>query len=326
MPFEVDADPSRPVRVDVRPSAVLELTWLLLALHRKFDDMGGYEWLAPAAGSLREEFAGLWDDGFGCLSDLSILAERVDALLSDEADTFLNGLERAARLDGAGLELRSESRQDRDATLARLERLRREPDLARSYAGALRRIWELARPTWEQTGRGVVRQACADWSERLRQGASVTDLLPERHLVRRADLESLLTLRPRIVLTPMWFVSAGGFVVDMTTYVHIGGPARPASDDELRRKESDWVATRMKVLSDATRVGLLRELAHEPASVMDLARRFGLAQPTVSNHVRLLRDAGLLDSRKDGPRIVYSVPRDQLGAMLDQARHLLLEH
>jgi DNA-binding transcriptional ArsR family regulator len=326
MPFEVDSVPGRPVRVEVLPSAVLELTWLLHVLGRKFDEIGGYDWLQPAAAELREELTDLWGDGFGCVSDTSILAERVGGLLTDEADTFLDGLERAAQLDGAGLELRSESRQDRDATLGRLERLRTELGLARRYAGALRRVWDLARPEWEGTGRDVVRQTGIEWAERLRQGASVGDLLPERHLVRRADMVSLQTLRPRVVLSPMWFVNAGGFVVDMTTYVHLGGPAKPPSEHDLRRKEADWIASRMKVLSDATRVGLLRELAYEPASVMDLARRFGLAQPTVSSHVRLLREAGLLDSRKDGPRIVYSVPRDQLGAMLDQARHLLLEH
>src|SRR3981081_4356848 len=140
MPFEVDSVPERPVRVEVLPSAVLELTWLLHVLGRKFDEMGGYAWLQPAAPELREELMGLWGDGFGCVSDTSILAERVGGLLTDEADTFLDGLEPAAQLGGAGLELRSESRRDRDATLGRLERLRTEPGLARRYAGAPRRV------------------------------------------------------------------------------------------------------------------------------------------------------------------------------------------
>jgi DNA-binding transcriptional ArsR family regulator len=323
MPFEVDEDPERPPPVEVRLSAVLELTWLLNALHRRYDETA-YEWLENAAPALREELAGLWEDGFGCEAEVSILAERIGALLSEEADTFLDGLARATQLDGAGLELRSETRQDREATLARLERLRGDPELTRRYAGVLREVWELARPTWERKGLAEVRRAAADWSERLRQGASVQDLLPGRHLAHRPDLAALLRQRPRVVVTPMYFVIAGGFIVDMTSYVHVGGPARGPNAEEVRRKASDVIATRMKVLADATRVALLRELAHEPASVMDLARRFRLAQPTVSNHVRMLRDAGLLESRKDGPRIVYSVPRDQLGRMLDDTRDLLL--
>jgi DNA-binding transcriptional ArsR family regulator len=127
-------------------------------------------------------------------------------------------------------------------------------------------------------------------------------------------------------MTPMFFVARGGFVVDMTTYVHFGAPANPADANRMRREESELIAARLKVLADGTRVGLLRDLLLEPASVMDLARRFHLAQPTVSNHVRLLRDAGLLESRKDGGRVVYSAPRERLDRVLEDTRHLLLEH
>ena len=323
MPFEVDDDPERPPPVEVRPSAVLELAWLLNILQRPYEATG-YEWLTSADPALGDEVTHLWEDGYGCQTDVSILAERIGALLSDEADTFLDGLERATQLDTAGLELRSETRQDREATLSQLEHLRRDPELTRRYAALLRRIWELARPEWERTGLAEMRRVAAEWSDRLRQGASPQDLMPGRHLLHRPDLASLLRQRPRVVLSPMYFVGAGGFVVDMTSYVHVGGPARTVNVELVRRKESDLIASRMKVLADPTRVALLRELAHDPASVMDLARRFRLAQPTVSNHVRVLRDAGLLESHKDGPRVVYSVPRDLLGRMLDETRHLLL--
>jgi DNA-binding transcriptional ArsR family regulator len=46
----------------------------------------------------------------------------------------------------------------------------------------------------------------------------------------------------------------------------------------------------------------------------------------VSNHVRLLRDAGLLESRKDGARVLYAAPRDRLERVLEDTRHLLVEH
>jgi DNA-binding transcriptional ArsR family regulator len=124
----------------------------------------------------------------------------------------------------------------------------------------------------------------------------------------------------------MYFVTMGGFLIDMTTYMHLGGPASPADAERVRREESDLIANRLKVLSDGTRVALLRDLALEPASVMDLARRFHLAQPTVSTHVRLLREAGLLDSKKDGARVVYSAPRERLDRVFEDTRHLLLEH
>ncbi|HEY4027509.1 MAG TPA: metalloregulator ArsR/SmtB family transcription factor [Candidatus Dormibacteraeota bacterium] len=326
MPFEAGGDRGRPGgRIEVVPSAVLELTWILYMLEWNHE-LAGDEALRAAAPALRDELTALWgSDDDDCLADVSILAERIGALHSGEADTFLNGLERAATLGGVGLELRSETPAVREATIARLERLRREPEVARRYAGILRRAWDVVRPTWEETGRQTVLRTCREWTERLSQGARVVDMLTPKHVLRRSEQGMLLTLRPRVVLSPMYFASSGGSVIDMTSYLHVGGAARPLDEEQARREDCEKIATRMKVLADATRVGLLRALAHEPASVMDLARRFRLAQPTVSNHVRLLRDAGLLDSRKDGPRIVYSVPREQLGRLLDETRDLLLE-
>jgi ArsR family transcriptional regulator len=112
----------------------------------------------------------------------------------------------------------------------------------------------------------------------------------------------------------------------VTSFVHIGTPAAPGDVESLHRAESERVAERLKVLADGTRVAVLRQLSREPASVMDLSRRFRLAQPTVSNHVKLLRDAGLLDARKDGARVVYSASRERVSRLLAEAEHLLLDH
>jgi DNA-binding transcriptional ArsR family regulator len=322
-PFDVDAGYVRGPQVEARPSAVLELIWALCRLHwhaRLPDVLGPVDDVS----ALHDELEAVWDDG--CPADASILAERLGALISDEADTFLRGFDRAAEMDGVGLDLRSEAPEIRAATIARLERLRRDPAFRRRYRALLVRLWELVRPSWEETGLAVARRSSADWSQRLRQGANFRELLPGKHPHMFTSHEQLLRDRPRIVLTPMYLATMGGFILDMATFVHIGGPASPADAERMRRDESELIANRMKVLSDGTRVALLRDLALEPASVMDLARRFHLAQPTVSTHVRLLREAGLLESQKDGARILYSAPRERLDRVLEDARHMLLEH
>jgi DNA-binding transcriptional ArsR family regulator len=322
-PFEDDSGRVRGPRIEVLPSAVLELTWALYRLHwhGRLPEVLGPQDEAPA---LHDELEAIWDDG--CLADTSILAERLGTHLSDEADTFLRDFDRAVEMDGAGLDLRSETQEVREAALARLERLRHDSALRGRYRALLLRVWDLMRPNWEETGREVVRRACADWSQRLRQGADFRELFRGRHPYFDKAQEPLLRERPRIVVTPMYFVKMGGFLLDMTTYVHVGGPASPTDAERMRRDESELIANRMKVLSDGTRVALLRDLAQEPASVMDLARRFHLAQPTVSTHVRLLREAGLLASQKDGARILYSAPRERLDRVLEDTRHMLLEH
>jgi DNA-binding transcriptional ArsR family regulator len=325
MPFEFAGDRQPAQRVDVFPSAVLELSWALCWLGRH-STLPKAPALQAEAPELHDELAACWNDGDACVPDTSILAERLGALLTDEADTFLRGFERAVFADGGGLELRSETPEVREVTLARLERLRRDAALRRRYARLLGRVWELLRPAWDETGREFVRRTCAAWSQRLRQGAGIHDLLPDKGPAMEESHAPVLRMRPRIVVTPMYFVTRGGLLIDMTTYVHIGGPASSTDPERLRRDESDVIANRLKVLSDGTRVALLRDLGRGPASVTDLARRFHLAQPTVSTHVRLLREAGLLESQKEGARVLYTAPRERLDRVLEETRHLLLEH
>jgi DNA-binding transcriptional ArsR family regulator len=284
-----------------------------------------------AAGTIAEEVLALldeiWDGECECSPDTSILAARVGALLTDEADTFLDRLEEAARApDPVTWDLRSESPEVRRATLDRLDRLRREPALAARYREALSRLWSVAGEEWEHVGRRTVLRACRRWTDQLARGTRPIDLLPEKHLLRKPRFAWLLQERPRLVLTPLYFAPRqSGYVIDMTDYLHVGAAAESGGQERLDRGESEQLASRVKVLSDGTRVALLRQMVREPLTVMDLARRFGLAQPTVSNHVRLLREAGLLESQREGARVLYQAPPDRVSRLLDETRHVLLE-
>lgn len=77
------------------------------------------------------------------------------------------------------------------------------------------------------------------------------------------------------------------------------------------------LALRFKALSDPARLRLLSLIgAHESgrACVCDLTEPLGLSQPTVSHHLRVLREAGLVTSERRGTWVHYSlVP----GALVD---------
>ena len=77
-------------------------------------------------------------------------------------------------------------------------------------------------------------------------------------------------------------------------------------------------ASLFRILANPTRLAILHTLRREPRTVTGLANLFSLAQPTVSNHVKLLRDAGLVESGPDGFR------RELVGCQ-DNV-HDLLEH
>ncbi len=60
-----------------------------------------------------------------------------------------------------------------------------------------------------------------------------------------------------------------------------------------------------KTLSDPTRVRILRLLAAEELAVQELMEVLGMAQSRVSRHLAILREAGLLQDRRDGTYVFY---------------------
>ena len=66
----------------------------------------------------------------------------------------------------------------------------------------------------------------------------------------------------------------------------------------LSREEADRLALTFKALSDPTRVAIVNRLSGaEVLCVCDLTAAFELSQPTISHHLKILRDAGLVEAR-----------------------------
>jgi ArsR family transcriptional regulator len=78
-------------------------------------------------------------------------------------------------------------------------------------------------------------------------------------------------------------------------------------------------AAAMRALGHPIRLGIMRRLAAEPETcACDFTEVFGVAQPTISQHLKVLREAGLVRTRRRGTQICYSV--DPLGlAVVTQA-------
>lgn len=63
----------------------------------------------------------------------------------------------------------------------------------------------------------------------------------------------------------------------------------------------------MRALGDETRLRILESLLVEQKCVTDLAKELHRAQPHVSHHLRILRDAGLVEGLREGKRICYRI-------------------
>jgi ArsR family transcriptional regulator len=83
------------------------------------------------------------------------------------------------------------------------------------------------------------------------------------------------------------------------------------------------VAVVHKALADPTRLRILQRLTEGDGTVTDLMRHVDLSQPLVSWHLRRLRVAGLVETRRAGREVVCSLARESLREFHEQEHELL---
>ncbi len=79
--------------------------------------------------------------------------------------------------------------------------------------------------------------------------------------------------------------------------VRLTADARPTTDD----------ARLLQAIADPTRLQIVRQLAAGECCACDIAACYDLRQPTVSHHLKVLRDAGWLEADRRGTWIWYSL-------------------
>ncbi len=98
----------------------------------------------------------------------------------------------------------------------------------------------------------------------------------------------------------------------------VSGCCAPLSDRMIALPEAAVLAAAFKALGDPVRLRLLSLLATSDAGEVcacDLVEPTGKSQPTVSHHLKVLRDAGLVTATKRGVNIWYAVVPEQLEAL-----------
>src|SRR5438874_10424897 len=92
------------------------------------------------------------------------------------------------------------------------------------------------------------------------------------------------------------------------------GPNTPALDEDQR----ELLAARFKALADPTRVAIVNRLAAaDEVCVCDFVASLDLAQPTISHHLKVLRDAGLVEASRRGTWAYYRLVPEAVGALRD---------
>lgn len=78
-----------------------------------------------------------------------------------------------------------------------------------------------------------------------------------------------------------------------------------------------------KALADVNRLRIVRRLADGEASVAELIAHVGLSQPLVSHHLKRLRTAGLVNTRRVGRETVATLRAEAFGEVAERERTIL---
>jgi ArsR family transcriptional regulator, arsenate/arsenite/antimonite-responsive transcriptional repressor len=72
----------------------------------------------------------------------------------------------------------------------------------------------------------------------------------------------------------------------------------------------------LRALAHPVRLGIMQRLAAQPETcACDFTKVFAVSQPTISQHLKVLRDAGLVRTRRRGTQICYSICPGALGEL-----------
>src|SRR5436305_8193530 len=95
----------------------------------------------------------------------------------------------------------------------------------------------------------------------------------------------------------------------------------PTINDTEAEEYADW----FKALADPTRIRILNLLARNdgPLCVCDIVEHFALGQPTISHHLKILRETCFVTAERRGTFMYYSMNRNCLSALPEAARRIM---
>ncbi len=338
MPAEISRESRDPSGVKVSPSATVEFGFALFAfLNGESQFHGRAPWLervAQRCTGIRERldtFAGQYgkgDSGTACddWGDVILLIARAGMLTGATPDDFFDWLESPAADFSPALPMESETEATNRVIAARVARLKSEPALRKAYVALLREFWAALRPEWEEAGaaraaanaetiRGDLARA-EDWRRVIK--GSLPRKIQFSQYIERAIREG------ELLIVPLALAPEGQLIYTFpgTLLVAFGQDAEKKT--VRRRENAERASAVFKIFSDPTRNAILGALLNSEYSVTDLAAVFELSQPTVSAHVKLLRDASLLDAEKSGNQTVYRANKETVRRVLGGGiEHLL---
>ena len=328
-------------RVRCGPSPVMEMVYAHFYVTKRSRHPRGFEvpWAEPLVAAdpqLVPDFEAFWSshglEGPG--PELFVLAAGYEYVFDGSPERFLRELgSLAPRYLRDGLRGPTD---DPDTPAEDVADLRRrldvlmEPAAVATFRPLLERLWAQLAPGWDDHGQAAVSAAVRAFELAFERTGSVLEALPAHHFSRFEHLaQSIIEAaeHARVTVIPLWLAAGGGFGfrVDDVQYVGFGLQSEHVFERTAERVGA--LARRVKALADPNRLlvlTLVSAFAGMRPTVGDLAQQIGVSQPTVSGHLRLLREAGLVAVEKRGNKSFYRLEPEAARAVLRELEETLL--
>jgi DNA-binding transcriptional ArsR family regulator len=306
----------------VGPSLALELSWAthsawsprLRTQHRVLAELNRDH---PELLSAAREF---WEDEGDCFAELEVMAHLTGALDETGFDSLFDAMEVARPGIPSDLPLRSETPGARDLINARLARLRSDDVRWQEYRALFTALYRPLDAWWRTSGIPTAERAIAATRRALDRGTEWRRMVSSDCVEVTEHIAEISEWQESIVLAPCALFGKGLYL-DLPGCQLIGVGAGVGEFGARGRTEE--LARAIRVLGDPTRLAILDYLRAGERSVGDLALDFDLTQPTISVHVKHLRQAGLVTATRRGPRLELAVDADAVTALAHRLADLV---
>jgi ArsR family transcriptional regulator, arsenate/arsenite/antimonite-responsive transcriptional repressor len=276
--------------------------------------------------SLRARAREIFDDPSRCHEELIVLANAGGVLESSAPETTLAGIARALGQPHARMRLSTETVEDRAVIHERLASLIEDVGLRERYLSLLAEVSLELERAWNAGGREIAHAEAERLRVELDRGPTWHNILERNCPQCGAIIDRLgsdFTPERMLVIPSAYARPRSALILDLPGCFVAGVSARR---DVLNQKAHAELARRLKAVADPTRLSLLVRLAGEDdATVGSLARSLGVSQPTVSNHLKILREAGLVSGGdRSGTGRSLVVDSSQLDELISELRSSIL--
>jgi DNA-binding transcriptional ArsR family regulator len=296
------------------------------------------EWLSNASATDPEPFervTAFWgqhgldtlDDGDTYVEwgELLVYAWHARVLFAQDILTALDAIEEQLSRDLPQVELASEPANMVAFIERRMAYLRGNTGAAADYMQVLRGLWAAVEPYWRSVAAGEASQTAAQLRQQARIEPDLLKIAAANTFVHKDGYRpQIMRARSRgeLHVVPMSLGNEGAFYWAFPDAVLIGVGSGTPQKQARKRERMEAAANRFKVLSDPTRLAILAEVMHgshyNATTVTELASLFGLSQPTISVHMKILREAGLVSMERDGNRTLYRADEGRIRDFVTQ--------